>query len=160
MLSGLGPLFDRDTLGYGVDRNNHRVDTVTIQNGIPVYHGKQMVNIKTICSLSRPIPMAILIGPATASSGEIIAALFSQQKNSRSFGEKTSGFLNATEGFLFMEQRGYLLLSVNWLADASRRVYKEEYVTPAVYVKSEDNYDDLLQDPTVIAALKWLTEKK
>lgn len=163
MLSGLGPLFARDTLGYGVDNNNRRVDSMVIIDGVASYHGKKMANVKTGCGLRRNLPTAVLVGPATASSGEILAALFLQQKNTRSFGEPTSGFLNATEGFLYMEQRGYLLLAVNRLADARNKIYSKEMITPDVRIKGQDNYDDLQQDPTVTAAMKWLkkiTNKK
>jgi hypothetical protein len=33
-------------------------------------------------------------------------------------------------------------------------------VKPQIFVKSNDNYDNLLQDPTVQAALKWLPAPK
>ena len=58
-----------------------------------------------------------------------------------------------------MKNQAYVLLSVNKIADASKHVYKEMFVKPDVFVKSEDNYDDLQSDPTVIAAIKWLKTK-
>jgi hypothetical protein len=75
------------------------------------------------------------------------------------FGESTPGFCNATEGFLFMNNQGYLLLSVNKIADARKYVYEEMLVRPDIYIKSADNYDNLIADPTVIAALGWLNSK-
>jgi C-terminal processing protease CtpA/Prc len=101
----------------------------------------------------------VLIGPSTVSSGEILAVYLKQQVNVKLFGEPTPGFCNATEGFSFMNNRGYLLLSVNRIADARKQVYKELLVRPHVTVKSNDNYDDLSADPTVTAALRWLNQR-
>jgi carboxyl-terminal processing protease len=159
MLSGLGPLLGNDVLGYDVDREGRFTDTSRLVDGVAAYRGEKMVEVKRSCSVSKPLPIAVLIGYATASSGEIIAVFLSQMKNTRTFGESTAGFLNATQGFLFMERQGYILLSNTWVANAKGRVYREELVKPDVFIKSADNYDNLSVDPTVIAALKWLRKK-
>ncbi|HZG73036.1 MAG TPA: S41 family peptidase, partial [Chondromyces sp.] len=115
--------------------------------------------VKNSCAINKAIPIAVLIGPSTVSSGEIVAAYLKQQANVKLFGEPTPGFCNATEGFFFMNNKGYLLLSVNRIADARKRVYQEMLVRPDVYIKSDDNYDMLIADPTVKVALKWLSSK-
>jgi carboxyl-terminal processing protease len=122
-------------------------------------NGKKMVTVKTSCSIKKTIPIAVLIGPSTVSSGEILAAYLKQQDNVKVFGEPTPGFCNATEGFSFMNGKGYLLLSVNRIADARKYVYQQMLVRPDITIKSEDNYDNLVGDPTVNAAIKWLNQK-
>ena len=38
-------------------------------------------------------------------------------------------------------------------------VYQQMLVRPDITIQSEDNYDTLVEDPTVHAALKWLNQK-
>lgn len=58
-----------------------------------------------------------------------------------------------------MHEHAYLLLVVNKIADAARHVYNDMFIQPEVFIKSEDNYDDLSVDPTITAAIKWLNTK-
>jgi carboxyl-terminal processing protease len=147
MVSGLGPLFRQKILGYGVDRDGK------------LLHAVQLATIKNSCTFNKTIPIAVLIGPSTVSSGEILAVYLKQQANVRVFGEPTPGFCTATEGFLFSNNQGYLLMTVNKIADAKKRVYDELLVRPDTYIKSDDHYDDLSADPTVTAALVWLKSR-
>jgi hypothetical protein len=157
MISGIGPLFHSSLLGYGVDRDENLLEAVRLKDDVLLdEHGNKMVNVKNTCAIEKSTFIAVLIGPSTVSSGEILAAYLKQQTNVKLFGEPTPGFCNATEGFLFMNNKGYLLLSVNRIADARKQVYKEMLVRPDVYIKSADNYDNLIADPTIEAALKWL----
>jgi len=156
MLSGLGPLFDRTVLGHGVDRDGNQLGPTELRNGVVWAEGRPTVSVERTCAVRPGLPVAVLIGPSTVSSGEILAVFLKQQKNVRLFGEETAGFLNATEGFLFANQQGYFLLSVHYIADASGRVYREQLVRPDGWVKSADNYGQLTTDPTVTEALNWL----
>jgi hypothetical protein len=160
MVSGIGPIFNISLLGYGVDRDGNLLGAVKLKEGILLdENGNKVVNIKNTCTLNKAIPIAVLIGPSTVSSGEILAAYLKQQANVKLFGEPTPGFCNATEGFPFMNDKGYLLLSVNRIADARKHVYQDMLVRPDINIKSADNYDNLIADPTVKAALKWLNAK-
>ena len=160
MVSGIGPLFHISLLGYGVDRDGKLLEAVNLKEGVLLdENGNKMVTIKNSCSINKAIPIAVLIGQSTVSSGEILAVYLKQQTNVKLFGEPTPGFCNATEGFSFMDGKGYLLLSVNRIADAHKHVCQQMLVRPDITIKSEDNYDNLVEDPTVHAALKWLNQK-
>lgn len=157
MITGISPLLTNTILGYGVDREGKFLSPVKLKNGVVVdERGKELVNIHNHCAGQADIPIAVLTGPSTVSSGEILAVYLKQQKNVKLFGEPTPGFCNATEGFLFMNNQGYLLLSVNKIADGKKHIYQAMRVEPDVVVKSDDNYEDLLSDPTVGAAMGWL----
>ena len=161
MQSGLGPLFTNSLLGYGVDKDGNFLAPVILKNGVVVDdQGNKMANIKNNCIADKKLHIAVLIGVSTVSSGEILAAFLKQQSNVKVFGEPTPGFCNATEGFLYMQNQGYLLLAVNKIADAKKHVYKKMKVEPTVFIKSADNYDDLQTDPTILAALHWLNKHK
>jgi C-terminal processing protease CtpA/Prc len=66
--------------------------------------------------------VAVLVEPATGSSGEILALVLRARPRTRSFGEPTAHQCNATTGFLFGANAGYLLLTTNYVADAHQRV--------------------------------------
>ena len=157
MITGISPLFKDSILGYGVDRNGNFLAPTKIKDGVVVDEkGDKMVNIESGCMQTVELPVAVLIGPSTVSSGEILSVFLKQQTNVKVFGEPTPGFCNATEGFMFMNKKGYLLLSVNEIADADKQVYDKMFVEPDVYIKSDDNYENILSDPTVAAAIEWL----
>lgn len=161
MISGLGPLFSDSLQGYGVDRDGHFLSPVKLKDGVVADEsGNKMVNVMKTCVLSSKLRIAVLIGPATFSSAEILAAFLKQQSNVKLFGEPTAGLCNSTEGFLFMNNQGYLLLTVNFIADAKKHVYSNMHVDPTVFVKSADNYENLSADPTVMAAMQWLKKGK
>jgi carboxyl-terminal processing protease len=159
MQSGIGPLFRDSVLGYGVDRDGNFLSPVMLRDGVTVDEGNnKTVNINNTCQVNPGMPIAVLIGPSTVSSGEILAAYLKQQSNVKLFGEPTPGYCNATEGFLFRKNQGYLLLTVNKIADAKKKIYNEMLVKPDVYIKSDDNYDNLAMEPTVKAALQWVRQ--
>lgn len=162
MISGVSPLILDTILGYGVDKDNKFGSPSKIRNGVLLDEdGKSPCSVNNLCKVPSPIKVAVLIGPATASSGEILAVYLKQQKNSRLFGERTGGFCNATEGFLFMNKKGYLLLSVNRIADSKKKIYKDMYVNPDKVISSKnDNFRDLMNDPTFLAAYSWLGNRK
>jgi C-terminal processing protease CtpA/Prc len=161
MQSGIGPLFQNTILGYGVDKDDRFLAPTKMKDGIIINEkGEKTVDIKTTCSFDKHTPIAVLIGPSTVSSAEITAAFLKPQSNVKLFGETTPGFCSVTEGFLFRNGQGYLLFSVSRIADSKKHIYRDNSVTPHVFIQSEDNYEDMKADPTVKAALKWLKQKK
>lgn len=108
------------------------------------------------CLINGKVPVAVLIGPGTASSGEIMALAFTTRARTRLFGEPSIGVGNATNGFV-VHNKGYLLLTVNYMANARKKVLKSGTVTPHTYISSaQDDFENPQADPTVQAAQKWL----
>lgn len=113
-----------------------------------------------LCTFNGRVPVAVLIGPGTASSGEIMALSFTTRKRTRLFGEPTIGVANSTNGFV-VQGKGYLLLSVSYMANAKKKVLKKMYIGPDVFVKNDgDNFTDLSKDTAVLAAMEWLMKKR
>jgi C-terminal processing protease CtpA/Prc len=116
---------------------------------------KAAANPDRPCTLRNNIPVAVLIGPGTASSGEIMALSFTTRSNTRLFGEPTIGVASVTNGFP-VENKGFLLLTVGYITDAHKKVLKSYYIKPDVYVKAEDNFMEPEKDITVQTAVEWL----
>lgn len=101
------------------------------------------------------IKVAVIIGAGTSSSGEGVAAVLKERKNTRLFGEPTAGYANSTEGFLFNNQNSYFLLTTSQISGKSRKPFPAA-VSPDVRVEHNDHFNDLRSDRAVQAALKWL----
>ena len=116
----------------------------------------------SVCVLAKnisTIPVAVLTGPGTASSGEIMALSLSTRPNTRLFGEPSIGVASVTNGFV-IQNKGYLLLTVNYIADAKKKVLVDKFINPDVFVKSDsDDFENPLNDGTVNVAITWLKEK-
>jgi carboxyl-terminal processing protease len=111
------------------------------------------------CTFRANIPVAVLIGPGTASSGEIMALSFKTRANTRLFGEPSIGVANVTNGFV-IKNKGYLLLTVGYIADASKKILTGYRIEPDKVIKSDDKYNEPEKDITVQAAIQWLNSTK
>lgn len=161
MITGISPVFKKSVLGYGVDRDGKFLPPSRIINGVSVDDsGLPLAHVQHSCVIREDMPVAVLIGPGTASAGEILAVFLKQQQNVQTFGTPTAGFCNVTEGFLFMGQQAYLLLTVNRVADGNKKLYHTMQVKPAVLVTGNEAYDNINNDAAVIAAAKWISKKK
>lgn len=155
MLAGLAAFFEDGVVGYCIERDGRATDESAYSNGNFTIDGISQATIKNkIASLTKA-KVAVLIGPGTASSGEGVAVVFRQRKQTKLFGEQSAGLANATNGFVFNNNNSYFLLSVAYLGDKNKKALPE-YVTPDVTVKSNDAFNDLSQDTVVQAAIRWL----
>lgn len=78
---------------------------------------------------SCPVPIAVLIGPGTASSGEIVAAMLAGKEGVRTFGAQTAGALSVNEGFPF-DARVQLLLTVRQVRTTDDALHTTETLAP------------------------------
>ena len=91
-----------------------------------------------------PVPVALLIGPRTSSSGEIIAACLHSKAGMRSFGAPTEGSLSVNEGYdlgFGME----LILTTCIVCTTDGVCHTDERLFP-----------DVATDDPVSDAMKWL----
>lgn len=78
--------------------------------------------------LKMKLPIAIIIGPNTSSSGELSAAIFKGRINSKSFGQRTSGFLSAN-ATIKLDKKYILLLTVK-LTQTADMEFGDEFLRP------------------------------
>lgn len=79
---------------------------------------------------SCPVPIAVLIGAGTASSGEIVAAMLAGKEGVRTFGAQTAGALSVNEGFPFDARRVQLLLTVRHVRTTDSVLHVAETLVP------------------------------
>ncbi|GAB2506571.1 S41 family peptidase [Arenimonas alkanexedens] len=133
MIAGLRPLLGNGDIGSFKDRNG-RVRPWPSQS------------LEACPSQLSGIPVALLIGPATASSGEAVAVAFRGRANTRFFGQPTAGVATSNRGFP-LPDGSMLMLTTDAFVDRAGMPYPEGIVPDVQLGNDED---------TVAAAEAWL----
>ena len=110
MLAGLLPIFSEGLLGAFEGADGKRVSIVSSGNSMAL-DGKPHYLNEPRLPLPRFLPshVAILVGPRTASSGEIVALLLAAQADSRTFGGATAGRASANRSFAVSDGSALIL---------------------------------------------------
>ena len=159
MLAGLGPLLGNTVLGYETDMDGNEVRKWEIQNGNFVTGGYTATAIRqTGKPVFEKLPVAVLTGPVTGSSGSMTAIAFKQRPHTVFIGEPTAEGYTTSNGYFTYGNTLIFLFATSFVADRNKNMYK--YAVPVdIMIKAEDDFDNLLQDAKVKAALQWLKGK-
>ena len=118
-----------------------------------------LTSITPKCHITnKDIPLAVLIGPATGSSGEFLAISFKKRKNTIFIGTETAGYITSTKGFKINDAVS-LLLSTGYGRDRTGKIY-DQALSPDIYINEPDSFNDIKNDKKVLAAVKWIKAKK
>ena len=152
MILGLEQLLHEGTLGsfetmekqkWIIRDNNFYLDTTLITSIIPK------------CSIANTnIPVAILIGQGTGSSGEFLTISFKKRENTIFIGSNTAGYVTSTKGFQ-INNAVFVLLATGYGRDRQGQIY-EDAITPDIYNYAPDSFNDIKNDKKVTAAMKWI----
>lgn len=151
MFAGLGPILGTGIVGYFVtpdgDHTPWRYDDVSSS-----IDGQSMVTVADAYRLSRTdLPVAVLTGPATASSGEAMVVAFRARPLTRSFGAGTAG-LSTANANIELSDGAMMLLTTAVFADRDRVQYGS-VIVPDEVVEGPDG------DP-LLAAVNWLSAQR
>ncbi|CAM3476975.1 hypothetical protein FLLO111716_13100 [Flavobacterium longum] len=157
MAGGLAMLLGEGYIGGGIDANNQTAYEFTIQSGNLWIGNFQATNVQHDCrSLASKIPVAILIGPNTRSSGSILALTFRGRKNTILIGEPTAeGYTTGNDYFAYMNGTIALNLATSFSTDRNRNVYRSS-VNPDTTIFVGDDFEHPEKDEKVIKAVAWL----
>ncbi|WAC02753.1 S41 family peptidase [Lacinutrix neustonica] len=149
MLAGLAPLFSTDTLGFLIDVNNKREYW---GNGNSFKRTqKEDYTASTIQTvLNKELPIAVLYGSSTGSSGEIIIISFIGNAKTKSFGQPSYG-LTTGNGEYRLPDGSYLFFSSTYMADRKGTIYKSRIIPDEVIEDKNSALDEVLK-----AAITWL----
>ncbi|NUO75223.1 MAG: hypothetical protein HOQ32_04340, partial [Lysobacter sp.] len=128
MLTGLAPLLSEGRLGAFRDAKG--VETPIENRGGRIhYDGNPHFLNQVLSSLPPRLPkfVAFVVGPRTASSGEITPILFRGQAGVRYFGAATAGYSTANST-IRLPNGGLLLLTTSATLDRNGRAYEQELV--------------------------------
>jgi carboxyl-terminal processing protease len=121
MLAGLGPLLGEGQLAASVYPDGRRV-AVWHRDGQAGFGDYTQLRVRSPYRASAALPVAVLLGPATASSAEVLAVAFRGRPATRSFGAPTRG-LSAGNRIFALADGASLVLTVAATSDTAGRVY-------------------------------------
>lgn len=139
MLNGLTPLLGTPPFGSFVSPAGKK-DRWVIDRGLVTVEGDDLRDLGLTSGGFRPrqfaAPVAILLGPNTASSGEAVAIAFAGRPSTRSFGRQSAGYTTAN---LTTDLSDGAILGVasSWEADRLGREYRHS-ITPDETVAEGD----------------------
>lgn len=157
MLAGIGPLLDEGICGYFTD--NKRKASWYYKNGEAGIDSTTMT--KTSKSpyklINEQTFIAILTGPKTGSSGEVVTVAFHNKKNTRSFGESTAGLTTGNAQFKLSDGSA-IFLTTSIYVDRKGVVFGGK-ITPDEIISELFISVGLNGDPVIKRASEWIYEK-
>lgn len=148
MIAGLGPLVGEGVCGYFIGIDNQPVSAWSYVAGKSIDGKSVNVQVDQPYQLKKPNPkVAVLIGPATASSGEATTLAFIGRPQTRLFGSSSCGLSTSNQTYTL--SGGYqLYLTVAFMGDRTGKAYGKEIV-PDMLTTNET---------TIGEAAKWITQ--
>lgn len=158
MLAGLAPLFADGEVGGLATAQQGRVvwryhgnTFITGGSGVPETRDRAEAAIARIGNGRTPV--AVLLGPATGSSGEAVAIAFVGRPNARSFGTPSAGLTTGNRP-LKLSDGAILAITGSVMLDRNGKQYGGKITPDEVIAVKPSNAS--VDDPVVGAALDWL----
>lgn len=159
MLTGIAPLLGDGYLGGGVDAKGSEAERFTLEGGNFTINGNPMTGIpEGSHKMKENLPVVVLIGPNTRSSGSITAIAFKGRKSTYFIGSATAAGYTTGNQMYFWPNQIMLNLSTYYNQDRNRVIYHDQ-VSPDLHISGEDNFGNLLNDLKVREALIWLEKQ-
>lgn len=156
MAAGLAPLLGDKIIAGGVDSELKRTMSFELRKGNIFLNANPMTTIKHKSKYKlTQLPVAILIGPNTRSSGSILAISFKGRPKTIFIGDNTANGYTTSNDYFTYGNNLILNLSTANSVDRNSKVYKD-IVKPDIIIKGEDNFNSIENDIKVKAAVKWL----
>jgi hypothetical protein len=157
MLAGIGPLIGDDVCVYMFSTTDPP-DFISYRQG-SVFYNDTIPVISTSTepyTLKNEVPIAVLIGPKTGSSGELVAISFIGKPSCKLFGEPSAG---ATTGNAFfpLSDGSAIILTITVQADRNLKRYGGK-IQPDFLIDFTDRSYDENNDPVIEAAIQWIKE--
>jgi carboxyl-terminal processing protease len=127
MLNGLTPLLGTPPFGSFVGGSAGEKEHWVLDRGLVTSEGRDMrelgLDVRGFRLRQSAAPLAVLIGPSTASSGEAVAIAFAGRAATRSFGQRSAGYTSANLT-TDLSDGAVLGIPASWEADRSGREYR------------------------------------
>jgi len=158
MLTGLSALLGDNTIAYETDIADNVTRKWEIRQSNFMIGGYQATQLKVKPGKGYSIiPVALLTGPVTKSSGSMTAIAFKQRPNSIFIGEPTADGYTTSNGYFQFAPNLVMNFATHFVADRKMNIYKTT-VDPDIRIHRGDNFENLLQDEKIQAALRWFKQ--
>lgn len=153
MLAGIGPLLGGKICGYFLAKGEPPTPW-KYENGAS-YSGDALatkISREPYITRKKMPKVAVLTGPGTASSGEVVVVAFRNRPNCRSFGEATAGLSTGNANFTLRDGAQIFLANCVY-ADRLMNRYGSR-ITPDEVITAPNAQTD----PVIQAAVQWLKQ--
>ncbi|MFM9985219.1 MAG: S41 family peptidase [Flavobacteriales bacterium] len=159
MLGGLSCLLDGAVVAYQTDMNNEITDEWRILDGNLTLSGTSVVKVhgKAPKAWSK-IPVVVLTGPITNSSGSLVAIAFKGRPCTTSMGEPTAVGYTTCNGYFWFNDQLSFNFAVSHFADRDKTIYPDN-VSPSQEIRVASEMLDLESDKLILEALVFLEKK-
>lgn len=155
MIAGLSRLIGDGKAGSFISFEGKPTGSWSIKDGVLFYETTRVSAVTDQGYLvPANIPLAVLIGDYTASSGEMTAISLIGRKKTVLIGEPSRGYTTVNNGFPINSDSG-LNLAIAYAADRNDILYPKR-VTPDIVVTGGDDFDQLENDLKIKQAIQWL----
>jgi len=159
MLAGVSNVLGNGDVSITTDNKGKITGRTTIENNNIIMDGITRTSLTRNCDDLSKLPVAVLIGPVTGSSGEAMAISFIGRDRTILIGEDTGGYTTANNGFLLAGDDYGMVLAVGYMTDRFGKAYHDN-VKPAIEVNGGDDFFDHVKDKKIEAAVKWLDKNR
>lgn len=154
MLAGIGPILGEGTCGYFQYGNEFA--SWAYEKGASVSSGGRVTEItKEYIPFIKNPKVAVLTGPQTASSGEVVTGAFKNRPGARSFGQHTGGYSTGNQNF-GLSDGSMIFLASSVYTDRDKNAYLHG-IPPDVEIADDKETE---KDETLEAAVKWLKSQE
>jgi hypothetical protein len=155
MLSGLSPLLGDGIIGYETDVEGTIVRSWEIKKNNFFIGEYQTTSIPDSFSFNlNKMPVVILTGPLTGSSGTMTAIAFKHRPNTFFIGEATTEGYTTSNGYFWFSPDFTMNFATNFVADRKKILYKKAF-NPDLYIPGGDNFTHLQLDEKLHAATEF-----
>lgn len=151
MLAGVGPLIGEGTSGYFQERDGSNASPWIYRDGKSIERGNERVTTRNYQLQSKRARIAVLVGPRTASSGEITAISFMGLPNTKHFGQPSAGYVT-TNTSIPMSDGAMVMVTISIYGDRNKQAVKDQVVPDVIITPVPD------KDAALEAAMAWLKE--
>jgi carboxyl-terminal processing protease len=154
MIAALAPVLGDGNIG-GITFNDDRAPINNfISKGVTYANNRSYSNPGRCAPPKEMLPVALLTGPFTASSGESLVIAFRNRKFAKVFGEPTAGYTTSNNSFQIYKNV-MLFLATGYMSDGNGITYQGP-VQPDVLIKDGDDFYHFKEDKKIDAAINWL----
>ncbi len=157
IIGGLASLFQDGTC-FSFAKGDKSKEEIRFEKGNLFYDTTQITRMNLGKVPKGKVKIAVLISGFTTSAGEHTAIALKSLPNTRFFGSPTRGQITGNET-IFLRKDLVISLSTAWAEDGLGRKYMTE-VTPDEVIGEGADFEQLNNDKSVQAAIRWFGTKK
>lgn len=153
MLLALYDFLGNNNIWGTVGLDKKRKSTVHLKKGVYYDNSRRQGSIHPVAPLLDQSKVALIIGPATGSAGEIVALSFKDRPNTVFIGEETYG---ATTSNIEVSLPLNITMALTTGLDSDRNGKPYDTITPDIIIIKQDNFDNFMLDKKVEKAIHFI----